>query len=49
MTSDKSIADGMNYLGVMPGPKSLSEFQFYRNFKPGGVPYQINNIRISNT
>lgn len=26
LTHEKSIADGMNYLGVMPGPKSLNEF-----------------------
>jgi len=54
LTNNKSIADGMNYLGVMPGPKSLCDFQFFCKFKPvnGGASdyeYQINNIRINNT
>ena len=49
LTRNASIADGMNFLGVMPGPKSLKDYQFFYNFAPDGVPYKINSIRINNT
>ena len=45
----KSIADGINYLGVMPGPSSLKEYMFYHLFTPDGNPYQIDMIQLNTT
>lgn len=39
----------MNFLGVMPGPRSLKKYIFVQNFQPDDIPYEVNNIRINNT
>ena len=49
LTKSPSIADSQNFLGIMPGPKSLAEFQFFYNFQPEGKPYLINSMQINNT
>ena len=49
LTNQRSISDNVNFLGVMPGPTTLSEYMFFHQFTPDGNPYEIKYIQINTT